>query len=85
MLGNGIMGAGTIAEAAVFFSLFVWAGFLTTVVACIWIIRSVGGFKEKYNALREPVVAYGNGGVLDIEAVTGKIYDRESKKKERAA
>ena len=86
MLGNGIMGAGMITGPAVFFGLFVWINFLTIViVTCFWMIRTVKGFKERYHALREPVIAYGNGGVLNIEVVTGRIDGKESKKKERAA
>jgi hypothetical protein len=86
MLGNGMMGAGMIAGPAVFFGFFVWSIFLTIVIlTCFWMIRTARGFREKYNALREPVIVYGNGGVLNIEVVTGRIRTKESKKKGRAA
>jgi hypothetical protein len=92
MLGNGMMGAGVVAGPVVFFGLFVWVSlFAVSVLACFWMMRTLRGFKEKYNALREPsvlrepIVAYGSGGVLNVDVAIERIRDKESKKKERAA
>ena len=85
MLGNGMMGAGIVADSVVFFGFFVWISFAALlVVTFLWMTRSIRGIKEKFNALREPV-AYENGGVLNIGIAGGRIDRKESRKKNRAA
>ncbi len=84
MLGNGMMGAGIITNSVIFFGLFVWVAFLALfIVTCFWMMRTVRGLKERYNALREPV-AY-ESGMLQIGVAGGRIRGKESRKKDRAA
>lgn len=85
MLGNGMMGAGIIADSVVFFGFFVWISFaILLVVTLVWMARTVREVKEKYSALRDPA-AYENGGILNIGMAGGRIDRKDSRKKNRAA
>jgi hypothetical protein len=80
-----MMGAGIVADSVVFFGLFVWIGFAALLAGSfLWMLRATRGFKEKYNALREPA-GYESGVILNIGVAGGRVDRSDPKKQKRAA